>query len=84
MTSLLINIFTFILLALSTTFFRDVSPGVYLGFLLTMVFLASLATGLSQNGVFAYVSGFDVEEYTQAIMTGQAIAGVLPPIARTS
>ncbi|KAL8833871.1 MAG: hypothetical protein Q9170_004048 [Blastenia crenularia] len=47
-----------------------------------MVFTASLATGLCQNGVFAYVSGFGVPEYTQAIMTGQAIAGVLPCIAQ--
>lgn len=46
------------------------------------VFTASLATGLCQNGVFAYVSGFGVPEYTQAIMTGQAIAGVLPCIAQ--
>ncbi len=80
--SLVINIASFTLLALSTTFFRDVSPGTYLGFLLTMVFAASLATGFSQNGVFAYVSGFGREEYTQAIMTGQAVAGVLPCIAR--
>ncbi|KAI4138195.1 MAG: hypothetical protein L6R39_006917 [Caloplaca ligustica] len=46
------------------------------------VFTASLATGLCQNGVFAYVAGFGVPEYTQAIMTGQAIAGVLPCIAQ--
>lgn len=46
-----------------------------------MVFFASLATGLCQNGVFAYVAGFGRGEYTQSIMTGQAIAGVLPCIA---
>ncbi|KAI9815476.1 MAG: hypothetical protein M1827_002610 [Pycnora praestabilis] len=80
--SLFINVTSFTLLALSTTFFRNVSAGVYLGFLLAMVFAASLATGLSQNGVFAYVSGFGREDYTQAIMTGQAVAGVLPCIAQ--
>ena len=47
-----------------------------------VVFTASLAAGLCQNGVFAYVSGFGVPGYTQAIMTGQAIAGVLPCIAQ--
>lgn len=47
-----------------------------------MVLTANLATGLCQNGVFAYVSGFGVPEYTQAIMTGQAVAGVLPCIAQ--
>ncbi|KAI9800033.1 MAG: hypothetical protein M1833_003562 [Piccolia ochrophora] len=79
--SLLMNVVSFTLLALSTTFFRDVSPKGYLSFLLVMVFLASLATGLSQNGVFSYASGYGRPEYTQAIMTGQAIAGVLPCVA---
>lgn len=49
---------------------------------MVMVFTASLATGLCQNGVFAYVSGFGVPMYTQAIMTGHALAGVLPCIAQ--
>jgi equilibrative nucleoside transporter 1/2/3 len=47
-----------------------------------MAFFTSVATGLCQNGVFAYVAGFGKEEYTQGIMTGQAIAGVLPCVAR--
>lgn len=80
--SLVVNNICFTLLALSTVFFRHVSADSYFGFLMLMVFAASLATGLSQNGVFAFVSGFGREEYTQAIMTGQAIAGVLPCIAR--
>lgn len=80
--SLIINNICFTLLALSTTFFRDVTPSSYFSFLMFMVLASSLATGLSQNGAFAYVSGFGREEYTQAIMAGQAIAGVLPCIAR--
>jgi equilibrative nucleoside transporter 1/2/3 len=47
-----------------------------------VVFGSSLATALCQNGVFAYVASFGREEYTQAIMTGQGIAGVLPCIAQ--
>jgi len=81
--SFLINIATFTLLTLSTVLWRDVSPKTYLGFLLTMVFASSLATGLVQNGLFAMVNGFGRPEYTQGIMTGQAVAGVLPCIART-
>jgi equilibrative nucleoside transporter 1/2/3 len=46
------------------------------------VLLASLSTGLIQNGLFAFTSGFGRSEYTQAIMTGQAIAGVCPPLAQ--
>ncbi|KAI4128043.1 MAG: hypothetical protein LQ338_002934 [Usnochroma carphineum] len=79
--SLCLNIFGFTCLAISTTFFRSISVEGYFAFLMLMVFTASLATGLCQNGAFAYVSGFGVPEYTQAIMTGQAIAGVLPCIA---
>ncbi len=82
MFSLILNIVAFTLLALSTVLFRSVSPGAYFGFLMTIVFTASLATGFCQNGVFAYVSGFGMGEYTQAIMTGQAVAGVLPCIAQ--
>ena len=49
---------------------------------MAIVFTASLAAGFCQNGVFAYVAGFGMAEYTQAIMTGQAVAGVLPCIAQ--
>ncbi|KAF2015520.1 nucleoside transporter family [Aaosphaeria arxii CBS 175.79] len=80
--SLVLNIVVFTLLAISTRIFLGVSPGVYFGFLMVVVFVASLATGLCQNGVFAFVSGFGHEEYTQGIMAGQGIAGVLPCIAQ--
>lgn len=82
MASLAINSVVFTLLALSTRTFLGVSPGVYFGFFMVAVFSASLATGLCQNGVFAYASGFGREEYTQGIMAGQGIAGVLPAIAQ--
>lgn len=80
--SLLMNCIIFTLLAFSTVVMKDVSVHVYFAFLMLMVFGASLATGLNQNGVFAYVSGFGREEYTQAIMSGQGVAGVLPCIAQ--
>jgi equilibrative nucleoside transporter 1/2/3 len=80
--SLLINIGIFTLLALSTGFLKDVSTKIYFSFLMLMVFGASLATGMNQVGVFAYVSGFGREEYTQAIMAGQGVAGVLPGIVQ--
>lgn len=80
--SLLMNCVIFTLLAFSTIVMKDLSEGGYFGFLMVMVFGASLATGLNQNGVFAYVSGFGREEYTQAIMGGQGVAGVLPCIVQ--
>jgi len=80
--ALIINVVVFGLLALSTTYFRGVSAGVYLGFVLMMVFGTALATGLIQNGAFAFAAGFGRPQYIQAIMAGQGIAGVLPPIAQ--
>ncbi|KAF1925664.1 nucleoside transporter family [Didymella exigua CBS 183.55] len=80
--SLVLNILVFTLLALSTKLFLGVAAGVYFAFLMMMVLSASLAAGLCQNGVFAYVAGFGREEYTQGIMMGQGIAGVLPCIAQ--
>jgi len=47
-----------------------------------MVFCSSTGTGLCQNGAFAFGSSFGRPEYLQAIMTGQAIAGVLPSAAQ--
>ncbi|PWY87745.1 nucleoside transporter family [Aspergillus heteromorphus CBS 117.55] len=80
--SLLINIVVFTLLAFSTILMKDVAVSTYFSFLMVMVFGASLATGINQNGVYAYVSGFGREEYTQAIMGGQGVAGVLPCIVQ--
>ena len=80
--SLVINMAVFALLALSTEVFLDVSAAGYFGFLMVVMFFTSLATGLCQNGIFAYVSGFGEPKYTQGIMTGQGVAGVLPCIVQ--
>lgn len=78
--SLFINMAVFALLAASTAI--NVGPGVYFAFLMVMIACTSLATGFCQNGVFAYVSGFAEPSFTQGIMTGQAVAGVLPCVAQ--
>ncbi|KAB8301543.1 hypothetical protein EYC80_003389 [Monilinia laxa] len=80
--SLILNTVVFTLLAISTSYFRNVSSSGYLAFTLIMVFSTSCATGLLQNGAFAFASSFGRPEYIQAIMTGQAIAGVLPSAAQ--
>lgn len=80
--SLVINIIVFSLLAISTSYFRQVSSIGYLIFILIMVFCTSIATGLCQNGAFAFAASFGRPEYMQAVMTGQAIAGVLPSVAQ--
>jgi solute carrier family 29 (equilibrative nucleoside transporter), member 1/2/3 len=78
--SLSINIAVFAVLALSTLI--RTPAGVYFGFLLLAILAASFSTGLIQNGLFSFASGFGRSEYTQAIMTGQGVAGVLPPLAQ--
>lgn len=80
--SILLNIVVFALLAASTVLYRDMAGERYFIFVLVMVFAASLATGMNQNGIFAYVATFDRSEYTQAIMVGQGVAGVLPCIVQ--
>ncbi|GJC90895.1 nucleoside transporter FUN26 [Colletotrichum liriopes] len=47
-----------------------------------MVASSSWATGLIQNGAFAFAASFGRPEYMQALMAGQGVAGVLPPIAQ--
>lgn len=80
--SLGLNLVTFTLLAISTRVFLGVSAGGYFGFIMIMVLSSSLATGFMQNGVFSYVQSFDRAEYVNAIMVGQGVAGVSPPIVQ--
>lgn len=80
--ALIIDIIIFTILALSTKVFTSVSAPLYLTFVLFTVFVTSFATGLIQNGAFAFAAGFGNPRYMQAIMTGQAVAGVLPSIAQ--
>jgi equilibrative nucleoside transporter 1/2/3 len=55
-------------------------PEMYFIFLLAMVTITAAANGLSQNAAFAFAAGFGRTEYAPAIMTGEALAGLLPSI----
>lgn len=79
-TSLLMNCALTTVLAASTVIWV-VGPESYIVVVLLCVIAASWSTGLSQNGVFAFVNTFG-GMYMQAVMTGQAVAGVLPAIAQ--
>lgn len=81
-TALIVNVIVFSLLTASTSIFLHVYTDVYLLFLVVMVAGSAWACGLIQNGAFAYAASFGRPEYTQAIMAGQGIAGVLPPLAQ--
>ncbi|KAK3391941.1 nucleoside transporter-domain-containing protein [Sordaria brevicollis] len=80
--SLVATIAVFGLLTISTVAFRDVSATTYLVFLLLMVGASAWAAGMMQNGAFAFAASFGRPEYTQAIMAGQGVAGILPPLAQ--
>ncbi|GAB1320445.1 hypothetical protein MFIFM68171_10655 [Madurella fahalii] len=81
-TGLLVNAATFALLTISTSHFLDISAATYLAFLLLMVGLTAWASGMIQNGALAYAASFGRTEYTQAIMAGQGVAGILPPLTQ--
>ena len=80
--ALIVNTVVFSMLSASTIILVDVAPGWYLAFLLTTVALSAYATGLIQNGAFAFAAGFGRAEYMQALMAGQGVAGVLPPMTQ--
>ncbi|KAI0440479.1 putative nucleoside transporter protein [Xylaria telfairii] len=80
--ALYINVVVFALLTVSSKLFLDATTTVYLVFLLTMVALTAWASGLMQNGAFAFASSFGRPEYMQAIMAGQGVAGVLPSLVQ--
>jgi equilibrative nucleoside transporter 1/2/3 len=82
--ALIINSIVFALLTCSTALFLDASPGAYFAFLLVMVAMSSWATGLIQNGAFAFAGSFGRPEYMQALMAGQGVAGVLPAVAQVT
>lgn len=46
-------------------------------FIMVLVLLSAISTALTQNGILAIANVFG-SEYSQAVMLGQAIAGVLP------
>lgn len=80
--ALLINIAVFALLTISTCVYMDASPRAYFTFVLLMVMFTSVATGLLQNGVLSFAAGFGRPEYMQAVVAGQAVAGILPALAQ--
>ncbi|EEQ32409.1 hypothetical protein McanMca71_007433 [Microsporum canis] len=82
MLSLALTVSVFTLLTLSTLPNPGPSAPVLFSFILLMVFVCSFSASLNQNGLFAYVSGFSQPAYTQGIMTGQALSGVLPAIVQ--
>lgn len=66
------------LLMLSTLSVFTVEAETYFVFTLAMVICTAIANGLSQNAAFAFAAGFGRTEYAPAIMTGEALAGLLP------
>jgi len=80
--SLLLNVATFTLLSISTKAFLVATAGQYFVFLMIIVALASSAAGFMQNGAFAFAAGMGRQEYVQALMAGQGVAGIIPLVVQ--
>lgn len=80
--ALVINVVVFSLLTVSTSMWLDAAPRAYFGFVIVMVICTSLGTALMQNGLFSFAASFSRPDYIRALVTGQAVAGVLPAIAQ--
>ncbi|KAH3902884.1 related to Nucleoside transporter FUN26 [Saccharomycodes ludwigii] len=48
--------------------------------IMTLVLVSSVGTALTQNGSMAWANVYGSEIYSQAVMLGQALAGVLPSL----
>ena len=81
--ALAVNMAVFALLTASTGFLLS-SPRAYFAFVMATVAGSAWATGLVQNGAFAFAASFGRPEYMQALMAGQGVAGVLPAVAQVA
>lgn len=79
---LCITVVVFVIMAVSCVsyMFIKMNDGMFFTILMVMVFVSSLATCLAQNGTMAIVNVLG-GIFANAVMVGQAIAGVLPSVA---
>ncbi|EMG47514.1 FUN26 Nucleoside transporter FUN26 [Candida maltosa Xu316] len=77
-----ITIFVFLFMAVSCVSYLliDMNDIAFFSILMTMVLLSAMATCLAQNGTMAIVNVMG-GIYANAVMVGQAVAGVLPSCA---
>jgi solute carrier family 29 (equilibrative nucleoside transporter), member 1/2/3 len=78
--SLLLYILVSSLLTISTIGPLAVDAEIYFPFIQLMVFITAIANALSQNATFAFAAGFGRTEYAPAVMTGEALAALLPSV----
>ena len=71
----------FIVMSLTCTvnFFISMADNLFFSLLMLMVFISTIATCLTQNGIFA-IANLHGDIYTNSVIIGQGIAGVLPSI----
>lgn len=81
--SLLLNVVSFLPLALACLLWTTGFGKTYFVFILVITFISATSTSLSQNATFSYTNEYDHEKslvYIQAVMTGQGLAGILPSL----
>lgn len=77
---LLLTVFIFLVMAASCISFTTIKDTPFFIGLMLMVFFSAISTALAQNGTMATVNVLG-GIYANAVMVGQALAGVLPSIA---
>jgi equilibrative nucleoside transporter 1/2/3 len=78
--SLVVYVVVGVLLTTSTAKSFYLTSVSYFLFLQLIVLVTAAANGLSQNSAFAFAAGFGRTEYAPAIMTGEALAALLPSV----
>jgi equilibrative nucleoside transporter 1/2/3 len=78
--SLIAYVLVAMALSVSSSDVVPTSAEIYFPFILIMVFVTGIAYATSQQAAFAFVAGFGRPEYAPAIITGEALAGLLPSI----
>ncbi|QLG73198.1 hypothetical protein HG535_0E02820 [Zygotorulaspora mrakii] len=73
------EIFVFVILGLVTLAHSVVPLWASFTFVMVLVAISSMATAMTQNGIMAIANVYG-PKFSQAVMVGQAIAGVLPSI----
>lgn len=76
----LANFSIFLLLSLIELFWPSLHNAGYFVFIMLLVLLSAMGTSFQQNGCMA-IANVMGPMYAQAVMVGQAIAGVLPSVA---
>lgn len=71
-------------LVISSVVGHEIPVALFLAIIMACVGVIGVATGQSQIAVFSCAVRMGKPAYSQAVVLGQALSGILPPVARKS